>query len=304
MIKRQLFIFTLICFLILSVTACAAPSEENVVAKINERTVTYGQFSKYYILLTGSKPDAGEDSEETQQLKSNVLDKIVELEIIKDYLTQNNISIDTVEMEKQYTAYKDSIKDDADAQKFLEENSISDEFLKQVISDQFYVEKFSNTIVEEIEDPETEAEKYYDSHKDQFFLDQVKASHILVKTKEEAEEIKQKLDTGDNFEELAKEHSIDGSAQAGGDLGYFSKGRMVKPFEDAAFALEIGEISDIVQSQFGFHIIKVTDKINEMPSLDEIYNQVLTAMYNDYALQRLDEIKSTMTIEKYPKKLS
>ncbi len=303
MIKRQLIIFTLIYLLILPITACT-PSEEDVVAKINERTVTYGQFSNYYLLLTGTKPDSGENNAEIKQLKSEVLDKIVELEIMKDYLNQNNIQIDTEEMEMQYNAYQDSIKENDDAQKFLKENGISDEFLKQVISDQFYVEKFSNTIIEEIEDPETEVQEYYNNNKDDFFLDQVRASHILVKTEEEAQEIQQKLKSGESFEELAKEYSIDGSAQSGGDLEYFSKGRMVKPFEDAAFALEVGEISDIVQTQHGYHIIKLTDKINELPSLDDIYNEALAVMYNNYALQRLDEIKDAMTIEKYPEKLS
>ncbi len=90
-------------------------------------------------------------------------------------------------------------------------------------------------------------------------LPKLRASHILVKTKEEAEEILKKLDEGGDFAELAKEYSICPSKEKGGDLGQFSSGQMVKPFEDATMALKVGEISKPVETQFGWHIIKRTE---------------------------------------------
>lgn len=87
---------------------------------------------------------------------------------------------------------------------------------------------------------------------------QVKASHILVKTLTEAQAIHNKISAGENFEELAKSNSTCPSGRNGGDLGAFGKGMMVKPFEDAAFSLDVGSLSDPVQTQFGFHIIKRT----------------------------------------------
>lgn len=88
----------------------------------------------------------------------------------------------------------------------------------------------------------------------------VKASHILVDTKKEADMIKVKLNKGESFEALAKRYSKCPSGQNGGDLGYFERGQMVKPFEDAAFNLPIGKVSDPIQTQFGWHLIKVYDK--------------------------------------------
>jgi len=88
----------------------------------------------------------------------------------------------------------------------------------------------------------------------------VKASHILVDTKAQADLIKTKLDNGENFESLAKQYSKCPSGQDGGSLGYFERGQMVKEFENAAFNLPIGKVSDPVQTQFGWHIIKVYDK--------------------------------------------
>ncbi len=88
----------------------------------------------------------------------------------------------------------------------------------------------------------------------------VKASHLLVKTEEEAKKIKEEIVNGKDFAQAAKEVSICPSGLNGGDLGYFSRGQMVKEFEDAAFSMEIGEISNPIKTQFGYHLIYLTDK--------------------------------------------
>ena len=89
---------------------------------------------------------------------------------------------------------------------------------------------------------------------------QIRASHILVKEKKEAEKLKYELDSGANFAVLAKKHSICPSSEKGGDLGFFGKGQMVKEFEDAAFALAPGKVSGPVKTEFGYHLILVTAK--------------------------------------------
>ena len=91
--------------------------------------------------------------------------------------------------------------------------------------------------------------------------EEIRASHILVESEQEANELYEKLRSGSiSFEEAAMENSLCPSGQVGGDLGFFGKGLMVKPFEDAAFALEKDELSKPVQTQFGWHLIKVTEK--------------------------------------------
>lgn len=91
-------------------------------------------------------------------------------------------------------------------------------------------------------------------------LTSVKASHILVDTKVEADLIKSKIDNGEIFEMYAKKYSKCPSGKSGGDLGYFERGQMVKSFEDAAFNFPVGKVSEPVRTQFGWHIIKVYDK--------------------------------------------
>ncbi len=92
-------------------------------------------------------------------------------------------------------------------------------------------------------------------------MSEIRASHILVKTEDEALNLYNEiLENKKDFESAAMENSLCPSGQVGGDLGFFGKGMMVKPFEDAAFALEVGELSKPVQTQFGWHLIKLTDK--------------------------------------------
>ena len=87
-------------------------------------------------------------------------------------------------------------------------------------------------------------------------MSKILASHILVPTLAEAEQLKTQIEGGASFEQTALKHSKCPSGQNGGSLGFFGKGQMVKPFEDAAFATPVGEVSEPVQTQFGFHLIK------------------------------------------------
>ncbi len=89
---------------------------------------------------------------------------------------------------------------------------------------------------------------------------EVRASHILVKTEQEAKDLYDEIKNGKAFADVAAEVSLCPSGAVGGDLGYFGRGMMVKPFEDAAFNMEVGEVSQPVQTQFGWHLIYLTDK--------------------------------------------
>ena len=88
----------------------------------------------------------------------------------------------------------------------------------------------------------------------------VKASHLLVKTEAEALKLKEEIANGKDFAQAAKEVSLCPSGQNGGDLGYFTKGQMVKEFEDTAFSMNVGDVSNPIKTQFGYHLIYLTDK--------------------------------------------
>ena len=89
-------------------------------------------------------------------------------------------------------------------------------------------------------------------------MSKIKASHILVKKRSEADKLLKEIQTGTDFAELARKHSLCSSGKKGGSLGFFTRGKMVKEFEKAAFSLAKGELSDVVKTEFGYHIIKRT----------------------------------------------
>lgn len=90
-------------------------------------------------------------------------------------------------------------------------------------------------------------------------MSQVRASHLLVKTEEEAKQLKEEILAGKLFADVAAEVSMCPSGASGGDLGFFGKGQMVKPFEDAAFSMNVGDVSEPIQTQFGWHLIYLAD---------------------------------------------
>jgi peptidyl-prolyl cis-trans isomerase D len=150
----------------------------------------------------------------------------------------------------------------------------------------------------------TEVQQYYNGNITQYQTpEQVRASHILLNTagkdeaavRKQAEDILQQVKAGADFAGLAKKFSEDdGSKANGGDLDYFSRGRMVPEFEAAAFALEVGQVSDIVKSQFGFHIIKVVDK---KPAVTRTLDEVRPQIEEQLKRQRADQQIATRATE-------
>lgn len=175
------------------------------------------------------------------------------------------------------------------------QNNLNEEQLLSILSQQgiFSLEQFKELIKEDlkmqnlleakglfdnIEVDEQEIEMIYNMNRQSFqHPQQVKASHILLETEEEAEDILAKLDEGADFAELAKEYSIEPmAAQSAGDLGFFSRNEMIPEFSEIAFALAIGEISEVVETEFGFHIIKVNDQRDEgVLPLEEVKDNII-----------------------------
>ncbi|RMD59759.1 MAG: hypothetical protein D6828_01055 [Nitrospirae bacterium] len=141
-----------------------------------------------------------------------------------------------------------------------------------------------------------ELENFYKKHKGEFKKpEQVKARHILVKTKKEAESILKELKKGKDFSILAKEKSTCPSSKRGGDLGWFGHGQMVPEFEKAAFALKKGEISGIVHTKYGYHIIKLDDRRKEsQETFEEAKSKIKTELMREKVKQEIDNLLKTL----------
>ncbi|MFC0524237.1 peptidylprolyl isomerase [Pontibacillus salicampi] len=229
--KRLSLLFTAImAALVLSACSSSADSSE-VVASTSEGDVTKEEL---YNKLVDQYGDAA--------LK----------ELLYDEVLSEQYSISDEEVQKEINKLKESYGDQFES--VLQQNGFSsEEDLKNIIRSSMLKEKAATADVEVTDE---EVKEYYENMKQE-----VKASHILVEDKETADEVKQKLEDGDDFATLAKEYSTDSSsAENGGDVGYFSVGEMVPAFEQKAYEMEAGQVSDPVQSDYGYHIIKVEDK--------------------------------------------
>ena len=145
---------------------------------------------------------------------------------------------------------------------------------------------------------DAEAKKVYDEKIGSLKPEEeIHARHILVKTEQEAKDVAERLKKGEDFAKVAKEKSQDSAAE-GGDLGFFTRGQMIKPFEEAAFKLEAGKISDPLQTQFGWHIIKVEEKRNRpLPSFDQVKDTIYDQLTQQKATQTLRDLQGTAKIE-------
>ncbi|TKC18155.1 peptidylprolyl isomerase [Robertmurraya kyonggiensis] len=168
----------------------------------------------------------------------------------------------------------------------LAQYQMTEETFKESLKLDLLVEKAATA---DIKVTDEEIKEYYDNYKPQ-----IKARHILVADEAKAKEVKAKLDEGGDFAALAKEYSTDTvSAEAGGDLGWFGTGEMVAEFEEAAYALDVNEISAPVKSEHGYHVIQVTEK-EEKKSLEDMKAQI----EQEIKVSKIDNTKMTETLQK------
>lgn len=179
------------------------------------------------------------------------------------------------------------------------------QFRDELILDRYLKEELKNIKV-----TDEEARKYYQNHKEEFKTEkQVRARHILVKDKAQAQKILKELQNGGDFSKLAQKYSIDkATAAKGGELGFFTRKDMVKPFSDAAFALKPGQLSPVVKTPFGYHIIQVEEvKPAEQKSFnkvkDEIKSQLLQEKRQEAFNRLIARIEKKWKVETYPDRL-
>jgi len=251
------------------------PSGDKV-ALVNGVVITRAQYDQELDVHLQRISRQGQQLSDAQmaELKKEILEGLIEREVLYQETRKAGIKIADQKINDQLTDIKKRFPNDAEFVKALAGMGLTEEDVRVQIQRGLAIrelidQKIANKVV--ITDAETNA--YYTGNP-QFFNqpEQVKASHILLKveptaddakkaeTGQKIEEIQQKLKAGGDFAELAKKYSEGPSSVRGGDLGFFQRGQMVKPFEDAAFSMQVNEISGRVETRFGYHLIKVDDK--------------------------------------------
>ncbi|MDK9710496.1 peptidylprolyl isomerase [Acidaminobacter sp.] len=323
-IKRSLSLtLALILVLALSLGGCqkkdssGAVVPENAVAVVNGEVMDLETFNKAFAMVERSYNELYGDTIWTQEIqgqtvrdmiRERILEAMVIEKLIIGHVSSTDYKLSEEEVEEAYTAFMETAAEDADLTAFYEANGIDEAYIKSQIESKLYTEEFERLVYTEVEGDTANLENLYDT-----YPLQVDASHILVAEAALADEIKGKIAAGEDFAELAKQYSVDtGSAQTGGALGLFGRGTMVEEFEKAAFALKAGEVSEVIQSQFGYHIIKVHDvqTLNTMKangaSEQEIEIQksaLLSNIAQDAYLAKIDALKAEATVDTFPERI-
>lgn len=244
--------------------------ENKILATVNGKNITQSDLDLAMVRF----PKQNQEYFATEQGKVQLLEQLISFELINKYAVDENLE-ETEEFKSQLEILKKDLLIQAGAKKILDVVTVSDD----------------------------EVKKYYDENSEMFKAQEsVRAKHILVDSEEKAKEINEKINNGVSFEDAAKEFSSCPSSSQGGDLGSFTRGKMVPEFEDAAFNLEIGEVSGPVKTQFGYHLIKVEEKLPEVTkSFEEVkeslHVNLLSQKQNVAYINFINKLKSEQKVE-------
>lgn len=207
--------------------------------------------------------------------------------LLLDAAEKEGITATEEEVQAQLDNFKVFFQSDQDYENYLQQSGMTEESIKKELSYDIMVNHYVLSKIESLIPTEEELKTLFNDLKMNV---QVRASHILLNTEEEALKALERINNGEDFAEVAKELSIDTVSGAnGGDLDYFNYAKMVQPFSEAAFSMEVGEVSQPVKSDFGYHIIKVTDKIVDEEKTVETEKDILTEYYKTYKYEELLE---------------
>lgn len=292
-----------IMILVLSVSIVLNGCNENkegIIAKVNGEDISEEEFNNEFESYKGLREkqlgkDAMSQIEEDgrtreEVLRENVMEKMIIDKIIKKEAESMNISVSEEELDKKIKEYVDATGGEEELKTYLEENDLSHEFFRGFLKKQLLKDKHKNKIIEDLKITEAEAKKYFKENKGDLTL--VKVSHILVKTEEEGQKVLDRINSGEEFSKVAEEVSVDKeSSVRGGDLGYITKGDRVSEFEEAAFSLKVGEISKIIKTEVGYHIIEANDRKDSYESLKDDIDLLLKKDKYDSEMKKLRESK-------------
>ncbi len=302
------------------------PDANAVVVTVNGERITQGRLDqnlnrqmKMAGAQLGNLPPAYLEQFK-KQMKQRILDSLVGETLIDQQVKAANIEVTEAEamaaIEERVAQQKPPITIQALQQMVESQGESFDEFKRQYRLNLARQELMETQWTGKIDVNDADAQTYYDGHPKEFeTAEQIQASHILiapdpnnpdpndakVAARTKAEELLKQVRDGGDFAELAKANSSCPSAAGGGDLGLFGRGQMVPPFEEAAFALEPGEVSDVVETRFGYHIIKVTDhqdsqKVPLEEAKQAIMERLIAQKKQEVVREYLQDLKDKATI--------
>ncbi|MFH1714802.1 MAG: peptidylprolyl isomerase [Elusimicrobiota bacterium] len=296
--------FISVCVLLMLDSLVFAKVVNKTVAVVGSETILLSDFDNVAnpIIEQYKKVNPQFTTANEKELKNEILTRMVEEKLMLQKAKKENIKASKRKTEKLMTQVKSQFKSDSEFEEELKKDGMTIKDFEAKIDEQVMMtDLIEKEVKAKVEIPtDAEVETYYKENEDKMVEpERVRIRHILVKvdanadkkTKDEAlkeiEKIKKKIDKGSDFAQLAKENSDDTvSAERGGDLGFFLRGEMVPEFETAAFALEVGKTSGIVETPFGYHILRCEEK---RTAQKRTLNEVREYLKQVLSQQRMEE---------------
>ncbi|WP_434793206.1 Foldase protein PrsA [Terrisporobacter petrolearius] len=290
--------------ILISINMVACSSKN--VAKVNDVDISKDAYKKTeeFLYATGYIEKKDENSDE---INNDVLSFIIDNEVAYQDAQKQNIKIEDSEVNEKFAQLKDALNTNPLYKEKLEKAGVTEDFLKEQIKKDLAVAKYKENFIKDIKISDKEMEAYYNNHKDQFNVEEVKASQILISTldkdnkevsKEEKEKLKEKaqgvldkIKNNEDFANLAKEYSDDkNSGKDGGDLGYFAKSDKNVEFTKEVFKLDTNQVSNLIETPYGYHIVKVTDKRSATKSFEDSKDDIKAKILNEKYTKHIDSL--------------
>jgi len=265
-----------VCLFTVPAWADETASSGKEIASVNGKGIPKSQYDRMLSVFKMRAAHGGRqlNSKDLTAVKNRILENLIDAELLYQQSQKEGIKVGDQAVNKRIEMIKKRFSDEAAYKKVIERMHVSEEEFRAEIQRALAIRQLLDTDVRKKNSvTEKESKKYYNNNLDLFKRpEQVKASQIWIKftpgaaeskkiqARKKIEMIQQKLIKGEDFGKLAKAYSEGPSAPRGGALGYFKRGQMVKPIEDAAFALNVGEVSGIIETRVGYHLVKVIDK--------------------------------------------
>jgi peptidyl-prolyl cis-trans isomerase C len=325
-VRRSFFFLRVMAFSIALIALMGPPSPagdilkaEDVIAVVNGTHLTRGDFEREMNKIMMQIMQRGRSLEgiDGVQLETEVLESMINRELLIQESRTESDRVTETEVNERF----DELKADYPGDEFknaLARSNMSEADVKSRIKEELVLKRYIDVeFARKVTVSDREMKDFYEQHRDLFKEpEQVRASHILIKVDEKAtdqertrakqqlSEIEERLKKGEDFAAVAREFSQCPSKANGGDLGYFRRGQMVKPFEDSAFSLKPGQVSPIVTTEFGYHLIKVIDKKPaRMVALGDIKDELKDFLKDRKVRENIalhvEKLKKDSRIERY-----
>ena len=319
---KQAFITALAVILVgLPSVHCAAQESETQIASVNDQVLYRQDLDREMKLVSLKLARQGRpvDDAQLKRYEGSIRETLIKRSLLLQQAKSMDIKVADRLVDKALAEFKAAFKDEAGYARALTEMGFTEKMLTDQIRDGLTIKALIDSeVVRKISLSDKQIRAFYDDNPDLFQRpEQVKASHILIAVPEGADEekkaealaaiqaLKTRIDNGENFATLAMEHSACPSKAKGGDLGFFGREQMVPPFSEAAFALAPGQVSDVVETRFGYHLIRVTEKkAAQTMAFNDVKEAIATRLRQEQEGKKIDayikKLKEHADIKRFP----